>query len=110
MGPLPFEIPPSPDDVNVVWIVGLWRFELWGTTDTGWIVIYNGPQVALRRPAQGMEDVRETAEAWLSRVGGGETAEFRLPEPSRRHVDHRRTADRGGRRTADHDPPEPDPT
>ena len=99
----PFEIPPPPDDVQVVWTADAWRCELWGSADAGWIVIYNGPEVALRRPAQGLVDLKETAELWFSRIGG-HTAAFGVPEPSRRRIDHRRTADRGGRRTADHEP------
>ena len=99
----PFEMPPLPDDVTVVWTTGAWRCELWGSAEAGLIVIYNGLEVVLRRPAQGSADVKETAEVWLARIGGDSTPSG-LPEPSRRRIDHRRMGQRGGRRTADHDP------
>ena len=88
------------EDPCVLWTADSWRCELWGTPESGWLVLVNGAEEVLRRPAHGMDELRQTAQEWFSRVSGDNTG-FAVPEPSRRWLDQRRGAERGGRRAGD---------
>ena len=92
--------PPWAADVCIMWTAEPWQCELWGTPDTGCIVLLRGGDIVLRRPARGVTDLRDTAEVWFSRFSG-ELARIGVPEPSRRELVDRRQTSRGGRRTGD---------
>lgn len=96
--------PFAPSDTSpqiTIWKVASWRCELWGPPDAGWLVLFNGEEEALRRPAKGPDVVDEVASEWLQRFTG-DLPSTGIAEPSRRRLSERRSAPRGGRRSGEH--------
>jgi hypothetical protein len=72
------------------------------TATAGWIVLYQGPEAALRRPVSNQLQAARIAHEWFRWVSG-DTEDLRMPEPSRRRIHDRRKVCRGGRCTTDFD-------
>ena len=92
--------PPLTAGVCIVWTAEPWQCQLWGSPETGYIVLVRGAEIVLRRPTRGLSDLRDTAAVWLGRFSG-ELGRMGLAEPSRRQLNDRRKTPRGGRRQAD---------
>ena len=76
-------------DVCILWTAEPWQCQLWGPPESGYLVLMNGAHVAVRRPAEGVNDVRQAAKEWFERYAG-EFGRSGFPEPSRRYFDDRR--------------------
>lgn len=75
----------STSAVYLFWQMGAWRCELWSTATAGWIVLYQGPEAALRRPVSNQLQAARIAHEWFRWVSG-DTEDLRVPEPSRRRI------------------------
>ncbi len=93
-------MPESNGDSPVLWTHDAWRCEyLKSAGETGWIILYHGAEIVLRRPARTSEDVKEAAREWRRSIQLGVTVG--VPEPTRRRLPDRRRVMRGGRRADD---------
>ena len=63
--------------------------------ETGWIILYHGGEIVLRRPARTSEDVKEAAREWRRSIQLGVTVG--VPEPTPQAAAVRRRVTRGGR-------------